>query len=203
MLMLSMDRDIDVRTPESIEFTYALAGLGSRFLAWFVDFLIELGIIIAIFLTVAFIGSKLPSTGGVTDSTTSKLGVAIVVAFIVFIFFSIFFGYFIVLEAFWNGQTPGKKLLGIRVVRDGGYPIDFGASLIRNLIRVAELLIGFYALSAISATISPENKRLEISQPVRSSSVTRVWRFPPSMRCGTPSSRSTARRRFSRATSAR
>jgi hypothetical protein len=45
-------------------------------------------------------------------------------------------------------------------VRDGGYPIDFGASLIRNLIRVAELLIGFYALSAISATVSPENKRL-------------------------------------------
>lgn len=160
MLMLSMDRDIDVRTPESIRFTYALAGLGSRFLAWFVDFLIQLGIIIAIFLAVAFIGSKLPSTGGATDSTTSKLGVAIVVAFIVFIFFSIFFGYFIVLEAFWNGQTPGKKLLGIRVVRDGGYPIDFGASLIRNLIRVAELLIGFYALSAISATISPENKRL-------------------------------------------
>ena len=60
----------------------------------------------------------------------------------------------------WNGQTPGKKLLGLRVVRDGGYPIDFGASLIRNLIRVGEQLVGYYILAAISALLSSENKRL-------------------------------------------
>jgi len=160
MLMLSMDRDIDVRTPESIEFTYALAGLGSRFLAWFVDFLIQLSIILAIFFGLVFLSSKLPSAGAVADSSSDKIGAAILIALVVFVFFTIFFGYFILLEAFWNGQTPGKKLLGIRVVRDGGYPIDFGASLIRNLIRVAELLLGGYALSAISATLSPENKRL-------------------------------------------
>ena len=76
------------------------------------------------------------------------------------IVFVVLFGYFIVFEALWNGQTPGKKLLGLRVVRDGGYPIDFGASLIRNLIRVGEQLIGYYILAAISALISPENKRL-------------------------------------------
>lgn len=159
MLMLSMDRAIDVRTPESIEFTYALAGLGSRFLAWFVDFLIQIAVIVAIVLGLSFIGSKLPS-GGVTDTAATKLGEAILIAIVIFVLFAIFFGYFIILEAFWNGQTPGKKLLGIRVVRDGGYPIDFGASLIRNLIRVAELLIGFYAISAVSTTVSPENKRL-------------------------------------------
>jgi uncharacterized RDD family membrane protein YckC len=160
MLMLSMDRDIDVRTPESIEFTYALAGLGSRFLAWFVDFAIQLCIIVAIFFGALFAFAKLPSNGVVSDSAAAKLGAAILIAIIVIVLFTILFGYFIAFEAFWNGQTPGKKLLGIRVVRDGGYPIDFGASLIRNLIRVAELLIGLYALSAISATISPENKRL-------------------------------------------
>jgi len=159
MLMLSMDRDIDVRTPESIEFTYALAGLGSRFLAWFVDFLIQLAVIAAIFFGLLFIFSKVPSSGPVSDAAT-KLGTAILIALVAFVLFVILFGYFIVFEAFWNGQTPGKKLLGIRVVRDGGYPIDFGASLIRNLIRVAELIVGFYALSAISATVSPENKRL-------------------------------------------
>ncbi len=46
------------------------------------------------------------------------------------------------------------------MVRDGGYPIDFGASLIRNLIRVGEYLLGYYLLAAISALLSPENKRL-------------------------------------------
>jgi uncharacterized RDD family membrane protein YckC len=154
-----MDRDIDVRTPESIEFTYALAGLGSRFLAWFVDLSIQLAIILAIFFGLLFAATKLPSGGGVSSSA-DKVGTAILIALVAIVLFAILFGYFIAFEAFWNGQTPGKKLLGIRVVRDGGYPIDFGASMIRNLIRVAEMLFGMYALSALSATISPENKRL-------------------------------------------
>jgi hypothetical protein len=63
-------------------------------------------------------------------------------------------------EAFWNGQTPGKKLLGIRVVRDGGYPLDFGGAFLRNLIRIAEETLGFYTLAAISSLLSPENKRI-------------------------------------------
>ncbi|MBV9271246.1 MAG: RDD family protein, partial [Candidatus Eremiobacteraeota bacterium] len=63
-------------------------------------------------------------------------------------------------EALWQGQTPGKKLLGIRAMRDGGIPIDFTSALVRNLIRVGEASLGFYALSAISTLLSPENKRL-------------------------------------------
>ena len=72
----------------------------------------------------------------------------------------ILFGYFILFEAFWNGQTPGKKMLGIRVVRDGGYPLDFTASLVRNLIRAGEASLGAYAIAAVSALVSPENKRI-------------------------------------------
>ena len=82
------------------------------------------------------------------------------VATVVAIVFTVFFGYFILFEALWDGQTPGKKALGIRVVRDGGYPLDFGSSLIRNLVRVGEMLAGFYAVGAISALLSTENKRL-------------------------------------------
>src|SRR5260370_3675981 len=62
-------------------------------------------------------------------------------------------------ETLWNGQTPGKRLLGIRVVRDGGYPIDLGSSVLRNLIRIPELALG-YSLSAISVLVSSQNKRL-------------------------------------------
>jgi len=57
-------------------------------------------------------------------------------------------------------SDSGKKLLGLRVVRDGGYPIDFGASLIRNLIRVGEWIVGYYILAAISALISRRTNRL-------------------------------------------
>ena len=92
---------------------------------------------------------------GFADKFADEHGIALVIDRLI-----VFFGYFIIFEAAWNGQTPGKKLLGMRVVRDGGYPIDFGASLIRNLIRVGEQILGYYLLAAISMLLSPENKRL-------------------------------------------
>jgi hypothetical protein len=82
------------------------------------------------------------------------------IAFAILVFFLIFFGWFIIFEAWWSGRTPGKRALGLRVVRDGGFPIDVGASIIRNLVRIGEVLLGFYAVSAISALVSKENKRL-------------------------------------------
>ena len=88
------------------------------------------------------------------------VGANIVIAVLIFIVFMVYFGYFILFEAFWNGQTPGKKALGLRVVRDGGYPIDFTASLVRNLIRVGEMMLGFYAVSIFAAILSPMNKRV-------------------------------------------
>ena len=78
----------------------------------------------------------------------------------VVVFFALFFGWFIIFETWWSGRTPGKRALGLRVVRDGGFPVDLGAAVIRNLVRVAEVALGFYLLSAISALISKENKRL-------------------------------------------
>lgn len=153
-----MDRTVEVRTPESIAFSYELAGLGSRFLALALDQAIQFATLAAIFAGIVLAASRSPKH--LVPDATEKLGESLAIAFIVTVVFAILFGYFIVSEAVWNGQTPGKKLLGLRVVRDGGYPIDFSASLIRNLIRVGEAFLGYYILAAISALISPENKRL-------------------------------------------
>jgi|HubBroStandDraft_4_1064222.scaffolds.fasta_scaffold00015_71 uncharacterized RDD family membrane protein YckC len=155
-----MDRTLEVRTPESIAFHYELAGLGSRFLAVMVDQAIQILIIAAIFAGLILAGSRLQAARHGPSAISDQLATSLAIALIVSIVFVVFFGYFIVFEAAWNGQTPGKKLLGLRVVRDGGYPVDFGASLIRNLIRVGEWIVGYYILAAISALISPENKRL-------------------------------------------
>lgn len=154
-----MDRSLDVRTPESIAFSYELAGLGSRFLALVVDQMIQLLVLAAIFFGLVMAAARLPAVHGETPASR-QLGESLGIALLVIIVFAVLFGYFIVFEAVWNGQTPGKKLLGLRVVRDQGYPIDFGASLIRNLIRVGEWILGYYVLAAISALLSPENKRL-------------------------------------------
>ena len=99
---------------------------------------------------------KSPAMSSAESKTVESIAIAIVIFFV----FTIFFGYFIAFEAAWNGQTPGKRLLGIRVVRDGGYPVDFMGSLVRNLVRTLEFALGFYALSAVVTLLSSENKRL-------------------------------------------
>jgi uncharacterized RDD family membrane protein YckC len=155
-----VDRTLEVRTPESIAFNYELAGLGSRFLALVVDQVIQFATLAAIFAGIILAAARVATARHGPPPIADKLAQSLAIALLVGVVFVILFGYFIFFEALWNGQTPGKKLLGIRVVRDGGYPIDFGASLIRNLIRVGEATVGYYLLAAISALISPENKRL-------------------------------------------
>jgi uncharacterized RDD family membrane protein YckC len=155
----TVDRTLDVRTPESIAFSYELAGLGSRFLALMVDQVIQIAVLLAIFFGVVYTGARLAvrhAAPGAWHPLAQSIGVAVAL----FVVFVVLFGYFIVFEAVWNGQTPGKKLVGLRVVRDGGYPIDFGASLIRNLIRIGEWILGYYFLSAVCALLSAENKRI-------------------------------------------
>ena len=150
-----MDRSISVRTPESIAFSYELAGAGSRFLALAVDTAIQTVLLIAAFAGISWALSQVSVSRERIGFSTS-IGIAIAVT----ILFAVYFGYFIAFEALWNGQTPGKRLLGLRVVRDGGYPIDFGAAAIRNLVRVGEAAFGFYAISVASTLLSPLNKRL-------------------------------------------
>ncbi len=154
-----MDRTLSVQTPESIAFSYELAGLGSRFLAVVIDLLIQGAIFVAIIWGIALLGAGQPPERVVTAAST-KMAVSILYAFFITLIFIVFFAYFIVFEAFWNGRTPGKKLMGLRVVRDGGYPLDFTSAAIRNLIRVGEVVLGFYAISAIACIASAENKRL-------------------------------------------
>jgi uncharacterized RDD family membrane protein YckC len=154
-----MERSVVVRTPESIAFHYELAGLGSRFLAILVDLVIQVVLTIGLLMLFGYTNSGI-------DRFLTSLHIkpaqvdSILTAAAIFAIFAIYFGYFIAFEVLWNGQTPGKRLIGIRVVRDGGYPIGFSESIIRNLIRVLEALLFFYALSAISAVVSAQNKRL-------------------------------------------
>jgi uncharacterized RDD family membrane protein YckC len=149
-----MERTVDVRTGEAVAIRYELAGLGSRFLAVTVDMIVQIAIAIALLVGYAFAAPLIARSGlGKTlDAWLIALGVAA--------FFALFFGWFIIFEAWWSGRTPGKRALGLRVVRDGGFPVDVGAAVIRNLVRIAEVALGFYLLSAISALISKENKRL-------------------------------------------
>jgi uncharacterized RDD family membrane protein YckC len=152
-----VERALEVRTAEAIVVQYELAGLGSRFLALVVDGLIQ----VAVAATVVSLWGVLsiPLMTLLAATPFAKAYVAIVITAFALGAFIVFFGYFIAFELLWNGQSPGKRLLGIRVVRDGGFPVDAGASVVRNVVRIVEAAIGLYVASALVMLLSPENKR--------------------------------------------
>jgi hypothetical protein len=69
-------------------------------------------------------------------------------------------GYFILFEAFWNGQTPGKRKQGLRVVRSNGQPIGWVESATRNILRAVDIVLGFYPLGLIVIFFSRSNQRI-------------------------------------------
>jgi uncharacterized RDD family membrane protein YckC len=152
-----VERALEVRTAEAIAVRYELAGLGSRFLAVTLDMTLQAAVALGAFLLLLIVsGSTARALAWI------HLDVSVDVAAITLLAlagFALFFGYFIIFELAWNGQTPGKRALGIRVVRDAGFPVDAGASIVRNTVRVVEVGFGFYVLSALVMLMSRENKR--------------------------------------------
>ncbi len=133
-----MSREILVVTPENIEIEYELAGVGSRFLANMVDNLLQ----IAIFIAGVFVVGMLYLLIGLSSSALAReiteFIASTVNALAAIGGFLVLWGYFIWFETRWNGQTPGKRQHGLRVIRDGGSPTNIFAVIIRNLLRVVD-----------------------------------------------------------------
>jgi len=155
-----VERSLDVRTGESIELHYELAGVGSRFLAVALDLAIQIGVLLLVIITISIANNSSRFIGRIISSSAGHHVEAVFYALLSVCAFVLFFGYFIIFELWWSGRTPGKRALGLRVVRDAGFPLDVGASVIRNLVRIVEVLLGLYTVSAICALLSRENKRL-------------------------------------------
>jgi uncharacterized RDD family membrane protein YckC len=96
---------------------------------------------------------------GVTMPNSSKTGIWFL-ALVVLSYFLLYFGYFTIFEIIWNGQTPGKKKEGLRVIKDSGRPITPAESVGRNLLRIVDQLPAFYAVGIGSVLLSRQNKRL-------------------------------------------
>ncbi|MGH7746563.1 MAG: RDD family protein, partial [Candidatus Dormibacteria bacterium] len=153
-----MERSIEVATGEGVNVSYELAGLGSRFLAIMVDLVVQVAVALALGLLFAWLEATLFARLGATP--LAKLARSVLSAVLIALLFADFIGYFIVCEWRFDGRTLGKRALGIRVVRDGGFPLDPAASVVRNAVRIVEFAFGFYLLSGICALVSPNNRRL-------------------------------------------
>lgn len=139
--------DLIVSTPERVAFQYQVAGIGSRFLAQFIDILI-----LAILQVVITIGAL--ASGGILNAPELAALIEVILSFILLA------GYFLVSEAAWNGQTVGKRSVRLRVVGDQGEPITLGQATIRNLVRIIDFLPFFYAVGVVAMFTNSRSKRL-------------------------------------------
>jgi uncharacterized RDD family membrane protein YckC len=159
-----MSRDILIGTPENIAIEYELAGLGARFTANCADTLLQLLIYLAVIVAALLVDVLLVSVAGREHwSTLSRVMTEIaefVTAGAIILSFIVFWGYYIFYEYRWNGQTPGKRMVGIRVIREGGYPVDFFSVLVRTLMRVLDFLPTFYFIGIASILCSRSYQRL-------------------------------------------
>ena len=145
-----------IETPEQTAIEFPLAGIGSRFLAVLLDSLLQVAAVIALLLifwgltaVTGFSGFGRYPTAGVWIGAIGILA-----------YFVLMYGYFILFEAIWNGQTPGKRLTHLRVIKDSGQPITTIDSVGRNLMRIIDQLPFAYGIGVLCAWISPQSKRL-------------------------------------------
>lgn len=139
--------DLVVSTPERVAFQYEVAGIGSRFLAQFIDVLI-----IFVIQLVITVGAS--ALGGIFNSIQVFGLVELILTFVLIA------GYFLISEAAWNGQTLGKRYVRLRAVGDHGEPLTIGQAAIRNLVRVVDFLPAFYAIGIVTMFSNSRAKRL-------------------------------------------
>jgi uncharacterized RDD family membrane protein YckC len=143
---------LTIQTPEQTALDFAVAGIGSRFLAIAYDTLIQflVGIVVGIGGSMAIIGmTRVAPRAGIWGG-----------AILVLAYFFLYFGYYPLFEILWNGQTPGKRKAGIRVIKDSGRPLTPAETIGRNLMRIVDWLPLFYAVGMVSAFLTTGNKRL-------------------------------------------
>ncbi|HEU0052576.1 MAG TPA: stage II sporulation protein M [Longimicrobium sp.] len=145
------DRQVEVETPEHVAVGYELADLGSRFTALLIDFCLVFFGQLAVWLALLMLGAL--AGLGTAMGTGVGAGLAVLASF------AIYWGYYVFFEGLRDGQTLGKKWMGIRVVQDGGYPVTFRAAAIRNLIRIVDLTPAC-GIGGLAMMLSPQTKRL-------------------------------------------
>src|ERR1041385_2669738 len=153
--VITSDDTLVIETPERVPLHFALASIGNRFIACAIDHTIQIVtlIIIGIFFAIVSDASSL----GERLMSAPKW----VIALLVVIQAIILDGYFAVFEWIWRGQTPGKRWLKLRVIREDGRPISFFEAAVRNLLRVVDFLVPpFYSIGLISVFATERDQRV-------------------------------------------
>jgi uncharacterized RDD family membrane protein YckC len=136
---------VRISTPEGVDVELTLAGIGSRFIAAVLDFLVQGAVVLAAAILLGVIGG---------DGSSGAVAVFTIVVFLVF------FGYDVLFEVRSRGRTLGKRWTGLRVVRTGGSPVTVVPSCVRNVMRIVDILPAGYGIGMLSIFVTRRNQRL-------------------------------------------
>lgn len=162
--IIETEETLIIETPERVPLAFALASIGNRFLAVAIDHAIQyvsIGTVIFLFLTVAGVGSsgELPLPEQIQNEMPNWI-----IAIMIIVLFLLFAGYFAVFEWLWNGQTPGKRIMKLRVIREDGRPVTLWEAIARNLLRIFDAIPGFlipiYSVGLIVVFLSGRDQRV-------------------------------------------
>src|SRR5687768_2386884 len=152
--VIANEETLIIETPERVPLHFALASIGNRFLACAFDHALQTLAIVLLYLVFILFGNML-DVGGMKNAPKWALALLVILAFI------IWSSYFVIFEWVWNGQTPGKRWLKLRVIREDGRPITFWEATVRNLLRSFDMMPApFYSIGLISVFVSSIDQRV-------------------------------------------
>lgn len=147
---------VKLQTPESVELEFTLAGIGNRAYALLIDYL-ALGITLIVFLIAwAFLSLQLLDIINNLVGSNGRLGLWLLSIQLLITFF-VYVGYFVLFETLWQGQTPGKRYVKIRVIRDDGRPVRLPQATLRALVRPVDEL---FFMGVFFIALGKREKRL-------------------------------------------
>ncbi|HEX8098073.1 MAG TPA: RDD family protein [Pyrinomonadaceae bacterium] len=144
-----------IETPERVPLHFALASIGNRFLACAIDHTIQ--VVALLLVVIAFLLLAEYAKFG-RELTDLPKWVYVVMLLLIFLIQSL---YFVVFEWVWGGQTPGKRWLKLRVIREDGRPVTFWEASVRNLLRLFDMQPApFYSVGLISVFVNSRDQRI-------------------------------------------
>jgi uncharacterized RDD family membrane protein YckC len=149
---VQFDERLTIDTPEQITLELPLAGIGSRFLAVAFDTVLQGAMYVTAAIALAISGRTVRGV----PALLQQLGPSVAVLFL----FCVYWGYFALFEIVWSGRTPGKRLAGIRVIKESGRPINAYESIGRNVLRAVDFLPAMYALGVIVMMLNRHSRRI-------------------------------------------
>ncbi|MBD8067677.1 RDD family protein [Bacillus sp. PS06] len=150
-----MDQEkIDIKTPEYVSIQFQSAGLGSRASAFIIDQLILFIVNLLIVVLLFFVFLSQESLFFLGDISSGSIAIAIILVFL------LNWGYYFAFEYFYGGRTPGKKMIGIRVIQENGHSITLLSSFIRNFLRIVDSLPTGHLLGMLMIFFHSKHKRI-------------------------------------------